>query len=67
MSEEKTLEQAFGQLEELTAKMEKDGLSLEEMFNLYKEGLDLVEQCNKKIEKVETEIKVLNAAGEADE
>ena len=60
-----TLEEAFACLDEITQKMEQGSLSLEETFNLYKEGLGLVELCNKKIEKVESDIKVLN--GEADE
>ena len=60
MNEELTLEQAFAALDEITKKMEAGNLSLEETFSLYKEGLSLVDLCNKKIEKVESDIKILN-------
>lgn len=52
-----TLEEAFEQLDELIEKMEESDLPLEESFKLYKQGVSLVEYCNKKIEKVECDIK----------
>lgn len=52
-----TLEEAFEQLDELIDKMEESDLPLEESFKLYKQGVSLVEYCNKKIEKVECDIK----------
>ncbi len=55
--EELTLEEAFEQLDELIEKMEDSELPLEESFELYKNGVSLVEVCNKKIEKVECDIK----------
>ena len=55
--EELTLEEAFEQLDELIDKMEESDLPLEESFELYKKGVSLVEVCNKKIEKVECDIK----------
>lgn len=61
MSEKKqdeiTLEEAFEQLDELIEKMEGNDLPLEDSFALYKKGVQLVEYCNKKIEKVECDIK----------
>ena len=55
--EEMTLEAAFEQLDELIDKMEESDLPLEESFALYKKGVSLVEVCNKKIEKVECDIR----------
>ncbi|MDO4733936.1 MAG: exodeoxyribonuclease VII small subunit [Lachnospiraceae bacterium] len=55
--EEMTLEEAFEQLDELIDKMEESDLPLEESFQLYKKGVSLVEVCNKKIEKVECDIR----------
>ena len=55
--EELTLEEAFEQLDELIDKMEESDLPLEESFALYKKGVSLVEVCNKKIEKVECDIR----------
>ncbi|HIV17378.1 MAG TPA: exodeoxyribonuclease VII small subunit [Candidatus Alectryocaccobium stercorigallinarum] len=61
---EKTLEQNFERLEELTAQMESGELSLEKMYVLYKEGIDLVKECNKKIDTVEKNMKLINDKGE---
>ena len=56
-----SLEEAFNELDELTSRMQGGNLSLEEMFILYKKGVSLVEYCSRKIEKVECDIKVLEA------
>ncbi len=60
MKEKMTLEQGFSRLEEITAEMEKGGVSLEKMFELYKEGMEIVKVCGEKIDTVEKEIIVLN-------
>ena len=57
LQDETTLEEAFEQLDELIEKMEERELPLEEAFSFYKKGLSLVEFCNKKIEKVECDIR----------
>ncbi len=62
--EEMTLEEGFARLEELTAKMESGSLTLEEMYGLYKEGLDLVRECGRKIDTVEKDMQLLNPEGE---
>lgn len=56
---ENTLEQNFKRLDELTAKLESGSLPLEEMYNLYKEGIELVKDSNKKIDTVEKAMKLL--------
>ena len=55
--EEMTLEEAFMELDQLIDKMESSSLPLEETFQLYKQGVSLVEFCSKKIEKVECDIR----------
>ena len=57
LQEETTLEEAFEKLDELIEKMEERDLPLEEAFGLYKTGIEVVEFCNRKIEKVECDIK----------
>lgn len=57
IDEDMKLEEGFEQLEALISKMEERDLPLEESFDLYKKGLALVELCNRKIEKVECDIK----------
>ena len=60
---EKTLEQNLERLEELTGEMESGDIPLEKMYTLYKEGIDLVKECNKKIDTVEKKIKLINDDG----
>lgn len=57
---EKTLEQNLKRLEELTLQMESGDVSLEKMYALYKEGIDLVKDCSRKIDTVEKDLKILN-------
>lgn len=64
---EKTLEQNLKRLEELTLQMESGDVSLEKMYGLYKEGIDLVKECNKKIDTVEKDLKILNGGEERNE
>ena len=56
-NEEMSLEEAFNELDNVIEQMENNALPLEDTFNLYKKGVQLVEFCNKKIEKVECDIK----------
>lgn len=53
------LEENFKGLEEIISKMENPGISLEDSFKCYKEGLTLIKECNDGIDKIEKEIKLL--------
>ena len=53
LQEGQNLEELFGQLEDTIQKMEKEEISLEDSFQLYHKGIDLLKQCNDKIDKVE--------------
>lgn len=55
--EQMSLEEAFEELDSVIEQLENSDLPLEDTFNLYKKGVNLVEFCNKKIEKVECDIK----------
>ncbi len=67
MAKELTLEQTFEKLEEAISKLEREDISLEESFKVYKEGMKLIQSCNNKIDKVEKEVLKLNENGELDE
>lgn len=67
MAKEITLEQTFEKIEEAISKLERDDISLEESFKIYKEGMKLIQSCNNKIDKVEKEVLKLNENGELDE
>lgn len=59
---EYSLEEMFQQLEDVTKKMEGD-LSLEEAFEMYHKGMDLLKICNDKIDKVEKQVLLLDEEG----
>ncbi len=62
-----TLEENFAKLEEAVARLEADDISLEESFRIYKEGMELLRQCNTDIDKVEKQVLLLNEQGELEE
>lgn len=65
-TEEHTLEQVFEELEEVLARMEGE-TSLEESFQLYHKGMDMLKLCSDKIDKVEKQMLVLDEEGEPHE
>ncbi len=64
--EEKTLEQLFGELEQVTAALEQEN-SLEASFRLYHRGMDMLKACSDRIDRVEKEIQVLDEKGDIHE
>lgn len=62
-----SLDQMFGQLEEITGKMEGEDVSLEESFELYSRGMNLLKQCSQAIDEVEKKVLVLDENGETHE
>ena len=69
MSEKKkeNLEEMFKDLEELIGKMENEEITLEQTFDLYNNGMELLKKCNLSIDEVEKKVLVLDENGEADE
>lgn len=51
-----TLEEMMEALEECTQRMETGELTLEESFEAFKTGMELVKCCNESIDKVEKEV-----------
>lgn len=67
MAKELTLEQMFEKLEEAIEKLEREDISLEDSFKIYREGMKLIQTCNEKIDKVEKEVLKLSENGELNE
>lgn len=69
MSEKKkeNLEEMFKDLEELIGKMENEEITLEQTFDLYNNGMELLKKCNLSIDEVEKKVLVLDESGETDE
>lgn len=65
--ETKTLEEAFDMLEEKIARLEAEDITLEESFQAYKEGMEILKYCNDKIDRVEKKVLRINEDGEINE
>ena len=65
--EEQTLEVVFRELDEVVKKLEGEDISLEESFQLYHKGMELLKVCNEKIDAVEKKMLILDENGEKHE
>lgn len=65
--EKQGLDEMFGQLEDVIGKMEGEEVSLEESFELYSRGMNLLKQCSRAIDEVEKKVLVLDENGETHE
>ena len=57
--EESNFEELMEKLEEITNKLEKEQLSLDESVKLFEEGINISKQCNSKLEGAEKRITIL--------
>ena len=62
-SQEETLEEVFAQLDDLAEKLEDKETSLEDSFNLYKQGMELLKFCSDKLDTVEKKMLQMNVDG----
>ena len=66
-SEEMTLEEAFAGLDRMIETLEKKETSLEDSFQMYQKGMELIIMCSEKIAAVENKVLLMNEDGELDE
>lgn len=59
MAKKAGIEENFGRLDEIIAAMEDSGVTLEQSFQLYNEGIRLIKSCNTQLDKVEKQMIVL--------
>lgn len=64
-NEEKTLNDVFAELDVVMKQLNEEQISLEDSFNLYHQGMELLKVCNDKIDTVEKKMLVLDENGEA--
>ena len=57
--EDKSFEELMDKLEEITNKLEKEQLSLDESVKLFEEGMNISKECNSKLEEAEKRITIL--------
>lgn len=63
IQDERTLEQVFAQLQDVIERMESEE-SLEQSFQLYHQGMDMLKLCSEKIDKVEKQMFLLDEEGQ---
>ena len=64
---EKTLEEAFTQLDMMLEKLADKDVPLEESFEIYEEGTKLLRYCSEKLDTVEKKMLQLNEDGTCSE
>lgn len=64
---DKSLEEVFEQLDEIVGQLEETTVSLEDSFQLYHKGMELLKVCNDKIDTVEKKMLMLDEDGEQHE
>ena len=67
MAKSATIEESFEKLDKIVSQLEHGNLSMNEAFKLYKEGVQLVNNCNNMLDKVEKQLVVLNGSEETDD
>ncbi len=65
--QETTIEESLKELDGIVEKLESRDISLEESFAMYQKGMDLLNQCSKKIDTVEKKMLKVNEDGELSE
>lgn len=58
-SNNKSIEENFEQINQIISKMQSEEITLGESFEFYKQGLELVKDCNNQIEKIEKEMIII--------
>lgn len=59
MGKETNFEDLIEKLEDITNKLEKEQLSLDETVKLFEEGMKISKECNTKLEEAEKKITIL--------
>ena len=61
--EDLSFEELVTKLEDVTNKLEKDNLNLDESIKLFEEGMKISKKCNEKLENAEKKISILLKEG----
>ena len=63
ITEAKTIEEVFQELDNLAVKLEDSETSLEDSFRFYKEGMELLKYCSDKLDRVEKKMLQMDEDG----
>ena len=65
---EKTgLEERFAMIEDILAQMEDENVTLDQSFDLYKQGIEQIKAANADLDRIEKAMLVMNEDGELEE
>lgn len=64
---EQNIEEIFQELDAIANKMESGETSLEDSFRLYKKGMELLKNCNEKLDTVEKKMLQIDEDGNLSE
>jgi exodeoxyribonuclease VII small subunit len=64
MEQEQTLEELFARAEELVGKLQDPEISLEDSFEAYQQGMQIIRACNSRIDQVEKKMLMMDPDGE---
>ncbi len=65
---EKTgLEERFSMIEDILEKMEDEDVTLDQSFDLYKQGIEQIKAANADLDRIEKAMLVINEDGELEE
>ena len=62
-----SLEENFAEIEALLEGLEQDDISIEDAFDKYSRGIELLKQCDRSIDKVEKKVLKLMEDGKTEE
>lgn len=62
-----SLEDKFNKLDEIVSKLEEADISLDQSFELYKQGMEYVKECSEELNAVEKKVLQIRNNGETDE
>ena len=65
--ENRSIEEAMEALDQIAKRLESNEITLEESFQIYKEGMELLQYCSRKIDTVEKNMLQMNEDGTVSE
>lgn len=60
MEKEITIDEGFVMLQDILGKMDQEGVSIEDSFKLYNDGINIVQLLNGKLDDAEKKINIVN-------
>lgn len=61
------IEKNFSMLDELIRKLEEENISLENAFEAYSKGMEILKDCSRQVDRVEKKVLKMNGLGETEE